>query len=410
MGRLISRFAAFWAVLLLAPLAARAEVTLSGFLQQNTAFNTVAANPDRRQYKWLEERAQITLDATGGAWRLLAKGDFAYDHLGRQEQSELREGYLDYTAGNWDMRIGRQVITWGLGDLVFVNDVFPKDHEALFAGRPLEYLKRGVDAVKLGAYPEFASFELVLAPKFRESRIPDASRFWLYDPMPAVTNRETVKPGQGDAGLRIYRDIAGYDAALYLYRGFQRTPSMRPDSTTAPTKITFFYPKLSVYGASLSGRAGVGVVSLEAAYYDSRQDGSGSDPTIPNSQTRLLVGYQIQPVEDLSLGFQYYAELMHDYAAYLAAQPAGFPIDERWNHTLTFRATRMLMHQTLRLSLYASYSTSNGDYFFNPELRYSFTDRIWGAVGANVFGGKPWGQFGQLSRDDNLYLQVRYVF
>jgi hypothetical protein len=404
------RSAAFCLAALLTPLAARAELTLSGFLQQNTAFNTVAANPDGRHYKWLEERAQIKLDATGGAWRLLAKGDLAYDHLGRQEQSELREGYLDYTAGNWDIRIGRQVITWGLGDLVFVNDVFPKDHEALFAGRPLEYLKRGVDALKLGAYPTFASFELVIAPGFRESRLPDARRFWLYDPMPAVTNRETVKPGQGDLGLRVYRDIAGYDAALYLYRGFQRTPSMRPDSMTAPMKITFFYPQLSVYGASLSGRAGAGVVSVEAAYYDSQQDGSGSDFTVPNSQTRLLIGYQIQPVEDLSLGFQYYAELMHDYPAYLAAQPAGFPIDKHWNHTLTLRATQMLMHQTLRLSLYASYNTSNGDHFINPELRYSFTDRVWGAVGANLFGGKPWGQFGQLSRDDNMYLQVRYEF
>ncbi|MHB1291366.1 MAG: hypothetical protein ACYCY5_04160 [Sulfuricella sp.] len=408
MGRGI--VAAFCFIVLLAPLAARAEVTLSGFVQQNTAFNAVAANPDGRHYKWLEERAQLKLDATGGAWRLLAKGDFAYDHLGRQDESELREGYLDYAAGNWDLRLGRQVITWGLGDLVFVNDVFPKDHEALFAGRPLEYLKRGVDAVRLGAYPDFASFELVVAPDFSESRTPDPRRFGLYDPMPAVSNRETVKPGQGDVGLRIYRDVAGYDAALYLYSGFQRTPSMRPDSMTAPTKITYFYPKLSVYGASVSGRAGEGVLSLEAAYYDSRQDRAGSNFAVPNSQTRLLAGYQIQPVEDLSLGFQYYAEHMRDYDAYLAAQPAGFPVDKRWSHTVTARLTQFYRHQTLRLSVYASYNASNGDNFINPEVRYSFTDQVWGAVGANLFGGKPWGQFGQLSRDDNVYLQMRYEF
>ena len=400
----------FFALAALAPLGARADLSLSGFLQQNSAFNTVTANPDGRRYKWLEERAQLKLDATGGAWRLLAKGDLAYDHLDRKDESELREGYVDYAAGNWDLRIGRQVITWGLGDLVFVNDVFPKDHEALFAGRPLEYLKRGVDAVKLGAYPEFASFELVVAPNFRESRIPDAQRFWLYDPMPTVTNRETVKPGQGDVGLRIYRDIAGYDAALYLHRGFHRTPSMRPNNVMAPTRITFFYPRLSVYGASLSGRAGEGVLSLEAAYYDSRQDRSGSDFTIPNSQTRLLMGYQIQPVEDLSLGFQYYAEYMHDYSAYRATLPAGFPAEKRLNHTITLRATQLLRHQTLRLSLYTSYNPTTGDQFVNPELRYSFTDRVWGALGANFFGGKPWGQFGQLSRNDNVYLQVRYEF
>jgi hypothetical protein len=394
----------------LTPLAGRADVTLSGFLQQNSAVNTTAANPDGRHQKWLEERAQLKLDATGGGWRLLAKGDVAYDHLGRQQQSELREGYVDYTAGNWDLRVGRQVITWGLGDLVFVNDVFPKDHEALFAGRPLEYLKRGVDAVKIGFYPQLASFELVAAPRFRESTIPDARRFHLFDPMPAVSNRETVTPDEGEAGLRIYRDIAGYDAALYLHRGFYRTPSMRPDSDTGPTRITYFHPGLSVYGASVSGRAGEGVLSLEAAYYDSREDRAGNDFAVPNSQTRLLIGYQIQPLEDLSLGFQYYGETMHDHDAYRAALPAGFPVDKRWSHTVTARLTQFFLHQTLRLSVYASYNAGNGDRFLNPELRYSFTDKVWGAVGANLFGGKPWGQFGQLSRDDNVYLQVRYEF
>jgi len=404
------RSPAFCAILFLMPLMARADIAFTGFLQQNTAFNSGEKNPDGRYYKWLEERAQLKLDATGDAWRLLAKGDLAYDHLGRGDQTELREAYVDYTAVHWDMRIGRQVITWGLGDLLFVNDVFPKDHEALFAGRPLEYLKRGVDAMKIGVYPGFASFELVAAPDFRASIIPDTRRFHLFDPMPAVTTRETAAPDQGEAGLRIYRDIAGYDAALYLYHGFQRTPSMRPDSVTMPASITWFYPGLSVYGASMSGRAGAGVLSLEGAYYDSREDRSGNDFAVPNSQSRLLAGYQIQPLEDISLGFQYYTEYMYHYDAYRVTLPAGFPVDKRWSHTVTARLTQLFLHQTLRLSAYASYNITNGEHFVNPELRYSFTDRIWGAAGANLFGGKPWGQIGQLARDDNLYLQVRYEF
>ncbi len=395
---------------LLAAAPAAAELTVSGFVQHNSAFNTGPANPDGRRTKWLEERAQLKIDATGGNWRGHFKADGAYDHLGGGWGTEVREAFVDYSSGAFDVRVGRQVITWGLGDLVFVNDVFPKDHEALFSGRPLEYLKRGVDAVKLGLYPELASLEFVLAPSFRESRIPDARRFWLFDPMPGVTNRETAGPGQGEWGLRAYRDVAGYDAALYLYRGFQRTPSMRPDNPAAPSRITFFYPELSLVGASFSGRVGAGVLGLEAAYYNSRQDRSGSDFTVPNSQTRLLAGYQLQPWEDFTLGLQYYAERMHDYAAYQAALPAGFPMEKRWSRTVTARATQFFRHQTLRFSVYASYNASNGDYFVNPELRYSFTDRVWGALGANAFGGKPWGQFGQLARNDNVYLQLRYEF
>ncbi len=90
----------------------------------------------------------------------------------------------------------------------------------------------------------------------------------------------------------------------------------------------------------------------------------------------------------------------------LAALPAGFPVEKPWSHSVTARLTQFFLHQTLRFSAYAS----NGDHFVNPELPYSFTDKVWGAVGANSFGGKPSGQFGQLSRDDNLYLQVRYEF
>ena len=101
---------------------------------------------------------------------------------------------------------------------------------------------------------------------------------------------------------------------------------------------------------------------------------------------------------------------MLDCDAYLAALPTSFPADKRWSHTVTARLTQFFLHQTLRFSAYASYNASNGDRFVNPELRYSFTDKVWGALGANFFGGKPWGQFGQLSRDDHLYLQVRYEF
>src|SRR4030066_267736 len=71
------RTVTLFSVLLLAPLAVLAEVTLSGFVQQNTAFNTAGQNPDGRHYKWLEERAQHKLDATGDAWRVSGEGSGA---------------------------------------------------------------------------------------------------------------------------------------------------------------------------------------------------------------------------------------------------------------------------------------------------------------------------------------------
>lgn len=387
------------------------DLSLHGFIQGNYSLNTASHNPDNGDFKWAEERLQLKLDASSEPFHVFIKTDGVFDHIDKKGTLELREGYIDYTAGKWDLRAGRQVITWGLGDLLFINDIFPKDYEAFFSGRPMEYLKKGIDGVKLGIYPDVASIELVAIPFFTSNNFPDSNRFWMFDPMSGITNSEEEKPADMEFAIRIYRDIAGFDAALYYYHGFYRQPWMLPDNPALPTKLTLIYPKLSVYGASLQGRAFDGILSLEAGYYDSRQDMAGSDPMTPNSQTRFLIGYQRQMWEDFTAGIQYYWEYMHDYSEYEKNLPAGFPKENRLHQLVTLRLTQFLIHQNLRLSLFAFYSPSDNDYMLNPEIKYNFSDNIWAAAGANIFGGKePWTQFGQLDKNDNLYMQLRYEF
>jgi hypothetical protein len=154
-----------------------------------------------------------------------------------------------------------------------------------------------------------------------------------------------------------------------------------------------------------------GILSLEAGYYDSRQDIFGTDPTIPNSQTRFLIGYQRQPWEDFTIGLQYYGEYMHDYSEHEKNLPQGFPKENKLHDFSTIRLTKLLKNQTLRLSLFSFYSLSDKDYMINPEIKYNFTDQVWGAIGGNIFGGdRNWSQFGQLDKNDNVCLQLRYEF
>ncbi|MBI5598900.1 MAG: hypothetical protein HY890_04090, partial [Deltaproteobacteria bacterium] len=324
----------------------------------------------------------------------------------------LREGYVDLTQENWDMRLGRQIITWGLGDLIFINDVFPKDYEAFFSGRPMEYLKKGVDGVKAGLYPAFASFEIVVIPFFEPNNFPARERFWMFDPMPTVSNRPEEEPRANlrdtEIAIRAYRDIAGIDASFYAYKGFYRTSSMLPD---APSTIKFFYPRLSVYGISLQASAASGVLSLESGYYDSREDGGGRNPFVPNSQIKFLMGYQRQIIEDLTAGLQYSGEYMRDYSEYRKGLPAGVPKDPEFRQLASLRLTYFLMHQDMRLSWFSFWSPTDRDYLVNPEVKYNFSDHVWGAIGANVFGGRSGAtQFGSLSRNDNIYVQARYEF
>ncbi len=236
----------FAACILSSSNAAASDISLHGFLQGNYSADAASSNPDGADFKLAEERLQLKLDASKDPFRIFIKADGFYDHIDEKPKSELREGYLDFTSSKWDGRVGRQVITWGVGDLIFINDVFPKDYEAFFSGRPLEYLKKGIDGAKIGIYPGFASFEVIAIPFFTPNTFPSPNRFWMFDPMPGVTDREKVKPpvtlGNTEIALRAYRDIAGFDVSFYAYRGFFRQPSMMPDNATMPTKLTLFYP------------------------------------------------------------------------------------------------------------------------------------------------------------------------
>ncbi len=388
------------------------EASLNGFLQGNYSFNTASSSPDGGDLKWAEERIQLKLDISNEQLRLFSKTGLYYDNIDREVGVDFREIYLDYTGVSFDLRAGRQIITWGLGDLVFINDIFPKDYEAFFSGRPLEYLKLPVDALKMGLYPALFSIDIVIVPFFEPNNLPHRQRFWLYDPMENVSERKELKPSKSlkntEIAMRFYRNLRGVDLAVYFYRGFYRMPSQEP---TTPSGLKLFYPSLSVYGVSLQYSALNGVMSIEAGYYDSREDREGTDPFIPNSSLKFLIGYQRQLWEDFTVTLQYFGEYMKDYSEYLKTLPEGIPKMRRFTDLFSVRLTQLLMHQTLRLSYFSFWSISDGDYLLNPEIRYSFTDSVWASVGAMIFGGgESWSQFGSLDRNDNVYVQMRYEF
>ena len=54
--------------------------------------------------------------------------DFLQDQVeGGGARLSVREAYLKFGLwGKADVKVGRQVVTWGTGDLLFINDVFPR--------------------------------------------------------------------------------------------------------------------------------------------------------------------------------------------------------------------------------------------------------------------------------------------
>jgi len=391
--------------------------TIHGFLQANYDMRITGQQPPNPQGGDLlfgEERFQLRLGYSNEKIRLFTRTDFFYDHVNNRPSIESREAYAEGSVGSSDLRAGRQILIWGVGDYLFINDIFAKDWGAFFSGRPVEYLRVPQDAFKLDLGTGKVSAEIVAIPFFQEDKLPPRSRFVQFDPFSGVA-RTTQEPRtefqNTEVAARVYGTTWGFDTALYLYRGFFRMPALEANQPSMPTLVTETFPRLAVYGASTRGNALGGVVSAEVGYYDSLNDQAGHDPAIPNSSFRYLVGYQQQPWEDFTVGLQYYGELMFHYDAYRATLPSGFPDQDRHRQLMTLRLTQLFRNQTLRVGLFAFYSHTDQDYYLIPEVRYSISDNLWVAAVGNVFGGRRATTFfGQLDADDNLAVTVRYEF
>jgi hypothetical protein len=273
----------------------------------------------------------------------------------------------------------------------------------------------GVDGVRVRYSTSSLSGELVALPLLTSDNLPSATRSFLFDPFASVLDQRQEKPSISPANtqvaLRLYSKSAGFDISAYAYRGHWRTPGVRLDSPASPSSVTRFYPGLSVYGASAQRALLSGVLSLEAGYYDSRGDRRGNNPLVPNSQLRLLGGYQRELAQDFTAGVQAYGELMRDYRAYRDSLPAGAPRHDRFRGVISTRLTRLLKYQTWTLSLFAAVSPTDKDYYLQPEVSHRVTDNLSGSLGANFFGGSSETTFfGQLQKSDNAFFRVRFDF
>jgi hypothetical protein len=364
-----------------------------------------------------EERLRLDVSGAtnGGSGFFLVKGDAFHDAIANEADGDLREAYAGFRSGRFDLRLGRQILTWGVGDLFFINDVFPKDWESFFSGRPMEYLKRGVDAVRLQYSSEALNVDVIATPFFTADALPSAKRFFLYNPFAAVTEQHEYTPPvraeNTEVAVRLYRRMAGFDVSLYGYRGFWRTPAMQADFERDAPQVTRFYPRLAVMGASAQRNWLEGVISLEAGRYDSLDDRAGTNASIPNSEWRVLLGYQRQLARELTVNLQGYAEIMDRYDAYRKSLPLGSPLQDRVRGVFSLRLTQFLGYQSWKLSLFLAHSPTDKDYFLQPEISHRLTDKLSLALGANVFGGRrDTTFFGQMEKDDNVFLSMRFDF
>lgn len=362
------------------------------------------------ELRWRVERswepAGVTLDL---------KADLGYDAVESNLVADFRDLTAAFSVGSsTDIKLGRQVQTWGVGDLVFLNDLFPKDYVSFFAGRDDEYLKAPGDSVRVTYYGSLLNADFVWTPRFEPDVYLTGERFSFFSPLaggnvapnPPLDAKEPAHGfDNGEFALRLFRSVRGTEVAAYFYHGFFKQPTALTDDLRAT------FAPLGAYGASIRRPIGAGLFSGELAWYDSRDDRDGTDPLIPNSQLRYLAAYEWEARPNFTIGLQYYVEqtLNHDELLENSSFPEFEPEESR--QVITNRLTWRLARERYTASLFTFYSPSDKDFYIRPVFTWRRDDHWQFVGGANLFGGsEPQTFFNQLQDASNVYLRLRYNY
>jgi hypothetical protein len=376
------------------------EAAYGQFLQSNVVKNKASLN---------ELRARINLDYSHKFFEANGKLDSYYDTVLAKTIFQTRELNISASPFSFvDIKAGRQILTWGTGDYLFVNDLFAKDWQSFFSGRADEYLKAPSNSIRTNWFYKEVNFTLVWTPEFTPDNYITGDRFSFYSPQAqqivAPANAFTVdKTKQAQWSARLKTRIKAVEFSLYGYRGFWPTPMGSKVESQA------YFPRLNSWGVSALAPFKGGIVNIEYASYNSIEDTHGNNDQIANAQHKLLIGYEHELAKNFTASMQYYLERTKNYQAWLenSANPEQLVAENR--HLLTLRLSYRAQKQTLLYSIFTFYSPSDKDGYIKPSVNYQYNDQWLLSAGANVFfGEQEYSFFGQHQDNSNAWLRVRY--
>jgi len=389
---------------------------LQGFINSRHALRTQETVAATNDFVLSEHRVQLHLFDFNKYFEYSLKSDFLYDHVLDKVRVDLREAHVDIATPHWlGLKVGRQILTWGKGDMLFINDLFPKEWQSFFIGREIEYLKAPSDAAKISFFVHPLELNIVYTPQFDSDIFPTGERLEFFDPFVQDFRYNENTLGvlernrwfrDDELSWRLRFNIASVDIAFYGYYGYWKSP-MGLDISS----FQYTFPSLTSHGASVEANILGGVFAAEMGWYRSNDDLDGDDFTVENSSLRFLMGQRFDLPKSWTLAFQYYAEHMLQYDAFVSSLPPDAIVFKSVRNMLTARLEKKFLKDKLAIQLFNYYGIAERDNYLRYQASYTVNDHWKIDIGGNIFSGNtPYGFWSRFDNSSNIYLGIKVQY
>lgn len=369
------------------------ETSLSG------EFTTGAAIAGSADFAWTQLYAEnrLQLDAAAGDAWITAELYIESSPL-EAVPFLIRPGemYLDWAHESRSSIIGRQIITWGRMDaLSILNLISPPDTERMFTGRgPATPLP-------------------ILAVQWNRD-IPNGMLELLYIPLSPYPNGRALNPhngiasgtldfslDEGEAGIRLRWFLPHADAALSLFSGRDRAPTVaRPDADTGLPAIR--HHRLNMIGIDAAVPVGATVLRFESGLFHNRKF---TPSELGNDPVRAIQLQGATGIDWLPGDWRFIAEARGG----ILLQPEGTPADGTQQIDYGAELARSFRQGEIELSLQAMYQQHQDNLYLHAGTTWQTPAGPRVEIGAEYLQGTK-GLFAL--REDGLtpYLRLRFEY
>jgi len=317
--------------------------------------------------------------------------------------AELREFYVDFAGDDYDLRLGKQFINWGvLEGARVVDEINPLNFRELITPNLLDY-RISLWSARLDYYLDESDLELVVIPDIRfHKSAPQGSEWELLQEVDNTRFPESWQLRNTEWGLRWRKAFAGSEISLsYFYTWDDFPVIFRNAEINVVTEPTFFptYTRIAMYGATFTRQMGGGILKGEFAYVPNKYFGLRSD--VDNDQDGYLdeEGELQKKHIRWGLGFDFSRWGMDISPAIIQWIILDYEeglIQAENDVSLTLFVRKVMRERSAVFQLLAIALVNLNELYVKPKMTFDISDRFQFAVGVDLFYGLK-SQFGQAS-------------
>lgn len=378
----------------------------SGFVDTYHAVRSQSPNDFMSSRSRLRTELEVTKDKS----YLFASLNSVYNSLDEnQTKIELREAFFQYTSNNWDIKAGKQIVTWGVADGIRITDIISPMDYSEFLARDYDDIRIPVNAIKLKYIQTNYNLELLFVPipEFFVLPVEEGNPWSITNSfeMPYQVDMENMPDKTIDNcefGGRFSFYLSGIDFSVSALHTWNKMPVIQygysQNMDTLLLKSN--YNRMEMIGIDFSKPVWKFVVRGEVAGYFNELI-EYSTAAINKNTLNALLGIDWYAGNEWTVMAQYYHKLTLDYSDDMSS-------DKNTAYS-TLSVSKKILRSTLSLGAYAYIDLINEGSFTRFSADYSLTDQIHLMAGYDWFYGDE-GMFSYYQDNSEYWVKAKFSF